>query len=61
MNDLPRPTNAYAILEWARTPCNHGGTNPYCQEHVKRAEHEVAAFEGRPVEAFAKNFTPEKE
>jgi hypothetical protein len=29
-----------AVLEWARTPGNHGG-NPYCHDFVKQAQNVV--------------------
>lgn len=41
-----------ATIKWAETPGEHGG-NPYCKPHVKAAERALAAYERRPVEAWA--------
>ncbi len=44
---------AQGVLLWAKTPHNHGGKNPYGQEHVIQAEFVSAAFEGREVSTWA--------
>ena len=36
---------AEAVLEWAKTPGDHGG-NPYCKEFVRLAEAAVQAAKG---------------
>lgn len=56
-----RPDGSYALLEWARTPQNHGGTNPYMRDDVIEAERTVAAFEGREVESFATDWSKNEE
>ena len=52
-----KPIGAYALLEWVRTPQNHGGTNPYVRDDVIEAERAVAKFEGREVESFAADWS----
>ncbi len=37
---------AKAVLQWARTPGDHGG-NPYCKEFVKLAEQAVQEAEAK--------------
>lgn len=51
-----KPIGAYVLLEWARTPQNHGG-NPYIRADVIIAERAVAKFEGREVESFAADWS----
>ena len=44
-NTTPTPLEVcYAVLEWARTPGNHGG-NPYGHEFVKMAARAVILAE----------------
>lgn len=45
---------ARATLEWARTPGNHGGGNPYALAHVIAAERAIADHENRAPEDWAR-------
>jgi hypothetical protein len=48
----PTIDRAKEILAWARRPGYHGG-NPYGMDHVKTAEHVLAAHEKRTPDAWA--------